>query len=127
MIIFILRKLALQPLANGLPEGWVKTVHHDFDYGNAIFLRPAAALPETLSGGPQKAGHAAKLVRQFFEKSVKPVLGDRLPGASFFWQKDLHEIIGATAHETLRCGSPCQLSSSVLVVTVSTCSPKRFM
>jgi hypothetical protein len=49
---FILRKLALHPLSQEAPEGRVEAVHHDFDHGNAVFLRPTAALPEVLSRGP---------------------------------------------------------------------------
>ena len=62
-----------------------------------------------------------------FEEAVEPVLTDRLAVAGFFRQEDLHEMRGARAHETLRCRAPCQLSRSVSVVTVSTCSPNRFM
>ena len=51
-----------------------------------IFLGRAAALPQTLSRGPQKAGRAAELVRQLFEEAVEPVLADGLPVAGFFWQ-----------------------------------------
>jgi hypothetical protein len=57
-------QLPLQPLAQGPPEGWVEVLRHDFNDGDVVFLGRAAALPETLTGAPQKAGRAAKLIRQ---------------------------------------------------------------
>ena len=68
---------------------------HDFYYGDAVFLGRAAALPETLSRRPQKAGRAAKLFGQLFQEAVEPVLADRLAVAGFFRQEDLHEMGGA--------------------------------
>jgi hypothetical protein len=91
---------------------------HDFYYGDAVFLGRAAALPETPTRRPQKAGRTAKLFGQVFQEAVEPVLADRLAVAGLPREK---------AHETLRWSGPCQPSSSVSVVTVSTCSPKRFM
>ena len=92
------------------------------------FSVPPAALPQALSRRPQKAGRAAEPVRQLFEEAVEPVLTDRLPLAGLFWEQDLHEVSVAGAHGALRGRMPPgQLSSSVCVVTVSTCSPKRFM
>ena len=65
------------------------------------FSVAAAALPKTLTGGPQKAGRAAELFRQLFQKSLEPFLGDRLAVAGLLRQEDLHEI-GERAHEALR-------------------------
>ena len=62
-----------------------------------------------------------------FRKPSNQSLPIGSPVAGFFRKKDLHEVGGACAHEALRRDAPCQLSSSVSVVTVSTCSPKRFM
>ena len=100
---------------------------HDFDNGNAVSLSPSAALPKTRSRRSQEASRAAELVCQLFEEAVKPMLPDRLAFACFFREQDLYKMGGAGAYETLRCRAPCQLSSNVFVVTVSTCSPKRFI
>jgi hypothetical protein len=45
----------------------------------------------------------------------------------FLRHEDLQEVGRAGTHETLRGRAPCQLSRSVSVVMVSTCSPNRFM
>jgi hypothetical protein len=45
----VLGQLALQPLAQGSPEGTVKTLGHDFDHRDTVFLRLCAIPPETLS------------------------------------------------------------------------------
>jgi hypothetical protein len=39
---FLLGKLALQPLPQGVPVGTINFLCHDFDDGDAVFLRPAA-------------------------------------------------------------------------------------
>ena len=65
---FLLGKLALQPLPQGLPVGTINFLRHDFDDGDAVFLRPAAPLPETSSGGPQETGRAAELFGQLVRK-----------------------------------------------------------
>ena len=92
------------------------------------FSVPPAALPQALSRRPQKAGRAAEPVRQLFEEAVEPVLTDRLPLAGLFWEQDLHEVRDAGAHDARRCRiPPSHLSSRVCMVTVSTCSPKRFI
>src|SRR5882757_9668839 len=65
---FLLGKLALQPLPQGLPVGTMNFLRHDFDNGDAVFLSPAAPLPETSSGGPQETGRAAELFGQLLKK-----------------------------------------------------------
>ena len=42
----ILRKSPLEPFAQRLPEGELKMFRHDFNRGDAVFLRRFAALPE---------------------------------------------------------------------------------
>jgi hypothetical protein len=63
----ILRKLPLQPFAQGPPKSGVKLLRHDLDYGNAVLVSGAAALPETLTRRPQKTRCAAKLSGEFLE------------------------------------------------------------
>ena len=110
-----------------MPVGTINFLRHDFDNGDAVFLSPAAPLPETSSGGPQETGRAAELFGQLFEEAVKPVLTDRLPDAGLLREKYLHKVRRRGAHEALRaCARPGQLSSRVCVFTVSACSPKRF-
>ena len=58
----------------------VEALDHHLDHSDAIIFGRAAALPHTLSRGPQKARGAAELTRQLFEEPIEPFLTD---GPSF--------------------------------------------
>lgn len=79
-----LAKVALDPLAQRVPEGPVKVLHHYLHYGDVVPLGLAAGSPEALSWGPYKAGYAAKLVCEFFQEPVEPFLSDGFSAAGFF-------------------------------------------
>ena len=55
-------------------KSWSEVLDHHLDHSDAIFFGRAAALPQTLSRGPQKARGAAELTRQFFEEPIEPSL-----------------------------------------------------
>ena len=57
----------------------VEALDHHLDHSDAIFFGRAAALPQTLSRGPQKARGAAELTRQLFEEPIEPFLADGPP------------------------------------------------
>ena len=118
-----LRELSLQSFPQRPPKNSVEMLNHDFHDRDSIFLCLAAAQPEALTRSSQKTCRTAELLRQLFDKLVEPVLPDWLPVAALLGQENLHEMRGAQTHEMLRC----QLSRRVSVVTVSTCSPNRFM
>jgi len=103
---FILGKLALQPFAQGLPEGAIvsstmtsTTAMLSFSVPPLLCHRPCP---------PQKAVRAAEPFRQFFEEAVKPALAlaDRPAVAGFSRHKDFHELKAAGAHDALHCRLP---------------------
>jgi len=123
----VLYQLTFKPLAQRMPIGSVELGRHDLDHGDAVPFLLAATLPETFARRADKARDAAEPVRQLVEEMVEPLPAYGLTSAGFIREKDLHEMGRPTAHDAWRAGAlPGQLSRSVSVVTVSTCSPKRF-
>jgi hypothetical protein len=65
----------------------VEALDHHLDHSDAIIFGRAAALPQTLSRGPQKARGAAELTRELFEETIEPFLADGPPVAGSFGKR----------------------------------------
>ena len=120
-------ELAFKLPTEGLPERRVDLVRHHLDHPDIVPLQIAAALPKTLPGCPDEAGRAPELVCQFVQEFFEARVCYRLTVARSRGQKNSHELRCCT-HDALRSRAcPSQLSRRISVVTVSTCSPNRFI
>jgi hypothetical protein len=73
----------------------VEVLDHHLDHSDAIFFGRAAALPQTLSRGPQKARGAAELTRQLFEEPIEPFLADGPPLGFFLARGSARDARGS--------------------------------